>query len=1625
MKKMKKKFIIITIVLLAIVLSILALSNQIKASNMIGGVDFGITEMKDCKDVTQFAWFIANYPEKYMQATVKELFNVEGLYYANSSPTKYNNYYTCACMNHLQYDFGTAKMSVVNVVEMETPGKITIYNKSAGENSPVTLDLYDFNKAQEVYRKIKNNSNAVLTEEEHYKMKFNVSMFTYALCQIPKEGAYSSWKPTSTGINSAEDIAKYYWFTKGVQKYVIATGMLDSAFYENCPWGLLATETHKEYEAVVEKILEKPTLKIEETIPTIEYVGQKAYIGPFKVEYSGGTPTIKVGDTEVKYTTKNNDGTFNRESDSSDYVSGTNFYAVLDENIAKDLENIEVKFKLDYESYKAKISFARNYNGKAQGLMYHAGGQSDEGNLEEKWNVEQNKELTIQKVDESGANLNVAGIKFKVYDSKGEVGTLITDENGKTNTLTLIHGKQYTIKELENNIYGYKGCIISGAEIETGEGTITSVSNNEVKVKITKDSTIAIKNDPQLGNIKLEKTDDANSNIKLENVGFIAEISSNIENEYAYLQLKNKDGKIVTSVKGTATISKKNIATADGKEYSVNYYSTNKPISKMTESEKENLMNNITTFITTEDGTLTINNLEVYKSLANKYTYKLIETTNSNYGFKADSQEIANITLEAGKTSNRVLGNSQIYTKISGYVWIENSSGKANQYDGLYTEGETSQDIKLKDLYTIKNGTLVVNPDALTPVEIKLRNKTTQEILKQNPDEFSTEGKYTFNDIEVSELSNYEVVFVYDGFYYTTVVEQLSKENGSKVKEITSERETLNNKFAIVKDNSEVITTDGKTNKVEYNKEGHTSVVSNINFDVSISASTTQTNYNLKEQFDLIKSQATKPMTEIENINMGIVLREQPKISVNSDIYSVLIDFEGYKYNYEYNGRQNYYENKNGDDIGVKFEQEYSTQRYTRPVYASDIQAAKDLNKEIKVYITYKIQIANESRTLKVMPKQIINYFDANYDIKAVGLDMDNQTHTITNSISFSQPQEVQGNSKYKSTIIDFNQLIESGNENVEDLYITFDIQRDAILGLLNNESTYHNATEIKSYATYYGENTSKIEGKQFATEQGNAGKIYAGIDKASQPGNMELVLVDHPSVQGTQILDTTNYEDDTSSAPSLLLQATEQRKISGTIFEDEATNKTNNQKLGDGIFNSQEKTIGKVKVELWKVDDNGNPTEQATYSNGALVVIEETDESGNYTFGYYDEINKKHVGVLPGKYVIKYTYNNESYIIGGKTINVNDYKSTIITSQIVKDAFEQKNEKWYLVKEDNRYSDARDDIYLRPEYNKNIDKDLTTTYSNYNNQISINYMNAYTPIMNIGIEFTLEDTTNAFTFERIVKLENIDFGIVERPDIDISIEKQITSLEILAQNGTAIIPKGDPSDTSTRMQYVKKLDRLVSAEIETKLLQGAKLNLEYTITIVNNSDKDYLEEEYYYYGTGGKTETTSRAKQVVDYLDNTMTLQLEQTENTWVQVTAENLYNDGNGLISKEVYEELKAGKHHILTTNAFEQVGSGEEKSIKLYATKYLATTDDFREENRVEVIELTGLRAIKETIPGDYKPTEAPKTQDESEMDFVITPPTGTTINYAIYIGATIVTFAILVLGIVIIKKRIIKK
>ena len=98
---------------------------------------------------------------------------------------------------------------------------------------------------------------------------------------------------------------------------------------------------------------------------------------------------------------------------------------------------------------------------------------------------------------------------------------------------------------------------------------------------------------------------------------------------------------------------------------------------------------------------------------------------------------------------------------------------------------------------------------------------------------------------------------------------------------------------------------------------------------------------------------------------------------------------------------------------------------------------------------------------------------------------------------------------------------------------------------------------------------------------------------------------------------------------------------------------------------------------------------------------------------------------------------------------------------------------------------------------------------------------------------------------------------------------------------------------------------------------------------------------------------------------------------------------------------------------------------REVKLHASKALSISNHIDEANHVEIVELTGGRIIKGSIPGNYVPSLSSSMEgDTSRAELTIVPPTGSKVNYTLYIIAGIITFAILVSGIVVIKKKIIK-
>ena len=195
---------------------------------------------------------------------------------------------------------------------------------------------------------------------------------------------------------------------------------------------------------------------------------------------------------------------------------------------------------------------------------------------------------------------------------------------------------------------------------------------------------------------------------------------------------------------------------------------------------------------------------------------------------------------------------------------------------------------------------------------------------------------------------------------------------------------------------------------------------------------------------------------------------------------------------------------------------------YTRAIYEADKEyTSSDKSKELKVYVTYKISMKNESSNLQVQVNNIVDYYDSNYTLIKTGTGIDEKGN-VTGDISNSGSQSY--NDKYQKVIINTNSKIEHNKS--ADVYVQFELNRDAVLKILNDKENLDNVVEINSYSV-------------FDTD----GKVYAGIDTDSNPGN---------AVPG----DKTTYEDDTDSAPGLkLVVADKAREMTGKVFLDSTSN--------------------------------------------------------------------------------------------------------------------------------------------------------------------------------------------------------------------------------------------------------------------------------------------------------------------------------------------------------------------------------------------------------------------------------------------------------------------------------------
>lgn len=1349
-----------------------------------------------------------------------------------------------------------------------------------------------------------------------------------------------------------------------------------------------------------------------DTIDGTEYV--KA--GPFKLGFTGKLSSLEVTAEDMsgsEFTAnckiEQNGGFVN----ATDIESDTNFWIVmknggLDFNDKRIASLKEFTVKQDKDDVKvADIYFLESTTSSQQRLIsVDTSETSIHTNVKIQIPVEVQGHLKIVKKDADDGVTNLPNVTFRIKNINSGInrwlkqnsdGTIeyVTDKSDatlfKTNTMGIIlinnvYVGAYRIYEVTNPNYGYDNDKIVKAEIKVANGNTSTVTYSDytdnvydtenLKVSKRKVTQVTIYDEKQTGNLLIDKADSRDNDVLLPGVEFKMKNSDN-----KYVQLK-----------------------IDGTWMSGN----NKVVGKaVVEDMKTVSESEATVLVTNSDGQLGIVNLRIGK-------YQLIELYNPNYGYiqKDENGNIINTnyydievkrqksmdTKSTGtnKWTTNTVENLQVYVKVSGYVWedmIENK--KSVDYNSLY-KGDTAD----------------TSDSLVKGISVKLIDRTTGKVVKNyDGKDCSTytdsNGSYLFEKVLLNQLyeqGRYYVEFEYDGVIYTTVAPLQGSNSAinSKVEEIPSgrndkkDRATVNEDFSEVTVNTARNSSGNTTYGMNYNtSEANVSkFVSDWGYSYTtnsngnkllevqrsnnyvIAATSDQAKYYLKQVF--------KPGSEeIKYNNMGIEKRERPDIYLKNDVDSVLVTVNGYEHTYNYAQRSSDVSDDRSTNISVKFGNVYNSQKYSRAIYPSDIQFSKTLQetdgKRLRVYVTYKISVVNQSATLQMTANEIANYYDSRYQI----VDSWKQDGT---KVSWS------GTSKYGSTY-KTNEYTGSyttalagdkiAANSMETVYIKFQLNDAAVLSVLNEKQTLLNVTEINSYSTF-----------------NNNGK-YAGVDVDSEPGN---------AVPGN----ISTYEDDTDMAPSMVLElANNPREVKGTIFEDNSlsgeTLQTGNERKGNGIYDNSENTVKDAKVELLVGSGNGTYKVAKTYQvENGTDAITKSSAQGEYSFA----------GIIPDNYLIRYTYGGVSKIItpnGEKVYTVQDYKGTIYSL-----ARNQNDPLWYKGDVDTRYQDAID-IYSEREA---IDEELKVTTNR--SATTITEMHSLTPNFIINVEYESTYTASAgdqYTYE----VKNVDFGIIERPKQEIAAEKSINYIKIVLSNGQTLI-EGNPA--TTKMQYLKYLPGKIYVELDNELIQGATITVGYQVSVNNKSELDYISDGGYYYTYGVNNSNskvvTIKADKVIDYVDDELQFNASDNAN-WNVVTV----NDIKQLVSPELTDNngILTKYRTMITTDALAvdlKPTEAVHQDLKLSAL--MSTSNELSYDNKIEILKTTktGGNNIQTSSgkPGNLDPTKNPSESDEAMAEtLLVTPPTGLNPNYVIYPLIGVTALIILGSGVYFIRKKVI--
>ncbi len=531
-------------------------------------------------------------------------------------------------------------------------------------------------------------------------------------------------------------------------------------------------------------------------------------------------------------------------------------------------------------------------------------------------------------------------------------------------------------------------------------------------------------------------------------------------------------------------------------------------------------------------------------------------------------------------------------------------------------------------------------------------------------------------------------------------------------------------------------------------------------------------------------------------------------------------------------------------------------------------------------------------------------------------------------------------------------------------------------------------------------------------------------------------------------------------------------------------------------------------------IDDNYSEVTTFSYNDQKQLVFNNFENIDWYNFSaadgtlYSDAKDKQNtknsnvINIAPVKEYLAYTDNAG-----------NSYTNCINSRSQVED-YSDDDEK-------NQKAEILSAHESRPEYNYNKYSFDEMKWL-LNEEKKNTYMTAETGAINVNFEYNRTGAEDAFTntsdlgkdnispnndnYEMCgyYVLKNLDFGLEQRPKAQLKVTKQITNVKLTLANGSVLF---DASNKATNVLWLahtahgqdtqntyKTSDNYensmmknpivrqsstnkgkVQLTMDEELMHGSTLQITYAITVANVGEVDYEEDQFYYTGTVGNTNTivTTNPKLLVDYVgtqvhdynstdDSSATrnnLQFNQQQNPdWTVISSDDLLN--NGLVNAKLTENVKKySDGHIITTNAIakdlipiiadqskvndkikdafnrdplhalETVnGTNSVSGAQLILTQMItqdSTSDDRIYNNMTEIVTTHNDvgRRMSYSVAGNQDPTMEPREIDaDDSQEVVILPPFGQQyIYYVLGTAVAVILIAGIIITIVILKKR----